>query len=279
MNDIYNKRLKAIREAWKNERAYVREGKGTRDWAQSEQREIVAKGRADGYEGHHMKSVKDYPQHAGNPNNIQFLNRNEHVNGAHSGNTQNATNGYYNPKTGTMHSFGNRDPQAPQPHALSLPLTQKQQNLALKREQIRKQAAQQAKAEIKQDVTKMPHGNTQAQNSQAAVTNKGIESMRIKSSNNPSSVSQNSVHTSQNKGIDAMRQKTANKQSGANVSQPGQSTNQGIKSYQNKVNGQTTNASQSNSGSPAKGSGAGTGDVKSGGSSSGGQSSGSGQQR
>jgi hypothetical protein len=98
-----------------------------------------------------MKSVKAYPQHAGDPNNIQFLNRNEHVKGAHKGNTQNTTNGYYNPKTGTMHSFGNSPPQAPQSQALSAPMTQKQQDLAIKREQARKQAAQQAKKEMKQN--------------------------------------------------------------------------------------------------------------------------------
>jgi len=107
VSDINKERKNAVREAWKNERAHVRGGNGTRDWSQTEQKEIVAKGRANGYEVHHMKSVKDYPQHAGDPKNIQFLNRSEHVDGAHKGNTQNSTNGYYNPSTKTMPSSNN----------------------------------------------------------------------------------------------------------------------------------------------------------------------------
>jgi len=192
MSDINQERIKAIREAWKSERTYVRGGVGTRDWSQSEQREIVAKGRANGYEGHHMKSVKDYPQHAGNPQNIQFLNRSEHINGAHKGNTQNATNGYYDPKTGTMHDFGNRAPQAPQSQALSVPLTQKEQNLAIKREQARQQAAKQAKAELNQ-----------------AAVNKGIEAARQKAAAKPTGTSTNQ---STNKGI-ASYQNQVNRQS------------------------------------------------------------------
>ena len=154
MSDVNQDRKSAVREAWKNEKALVREGKGTRQWSQSEQREIVAKGRAGGYEGHHMKSVKDYPQYAGNPNNIQFLNHAEHINGAHEGNTKNATNGYYNPETKTMQSFGNSGLITPQSHALNAPLTQRQQSLTVKREQARKQAARQAKTETKQMTNK-----------------------------------------------------------------------------------------------------------------------------
>lgn len=119
MIDINKERKAAVREAWKNERAHVRNGNGTRDWSLSEQRQILAKGKANGYEGHHMKSVREYPQYAGDSKNIQFLNRNEHVNGAHKGSTQNPTNGYYDHKTGTMHDFGNRSPQAAQVQPLS----------------------------------------------------------------------------------------------------------------------------------------------------------------
>jgi hypothetical protein len=247
MSDTNQERKNAVREAWKSERSYVREGNGTRDWSQSEQREILAKGRANGYEGHHMKSVKEYPQYAGDPQNIQFLNRSEHVNGAHKGNTQNATNGYYNPETKTMHSFGNNNPQAPQSQTLSAPLTQKQQEIAIKREQARQQAARQAKTESKQSVTKMTPDNTQAQNSQSPVTannkaasNKGIESMRNQATKDQLANKTNTAQSSHNKGIEAARQKAT---ASSSEKSTGKTTNQGIESYHHKASGQSTNSS------------------------------------
>ena len=185
MGDTNKDRQKAVREAWKNERGYVRGGNGTRDWSQTEQREIVAKGRANGFEGHHMKSVKEYPQYASDPKNIQFLSRSEHVNGAHKGSTQNATNGCYNPKTGETQGFGNSGPQAPQSQSLSAPLTQKQQDLAVKREQARQQAAKQARIETKQTVSKAT--TKPAETSQS--TNKGIASFQSKASGQSSGAS------------------------------------------------------------------------------------------
>jgi len=310
MSDTNQERRSAVREAWKNERAYVREAKGTRDWSQSEQREIVAKGKADGYEGHHMKSVKDYPQYAGDPQNIQFLNHSEHINGAHKGNTQNATNGYYNPETKTMNGFGNNNPQAPQVNTLSAPLSQRQQDLEIKREQARKQASRQAKNEAKQAVSKTMPNNTQGQNTQAnmqkstashiqskqqnaqapvtttnqATSNKGIESMRSQAAKAQSSTPSNTAQSSHNKGIETARQKTTAKSSETGT---GKSVNQGIMSYQSKANTQSAGNSKSSSSSTVKGSGAssaakGSGSssgTKSSGSSSGGQSSGGGQKR
>lgn len=278
MSDTNQERKSAVREAWKNERGFVREAKGTRDWSQSEQREILAKGRANGYEGHHMKSVKEYPQYAGDPKNIQFLNRSEHVNGAHNGNTQNATNGYYNPETKTMHNFGNSNPQAPQPQTLSSPLVQRQQDIEIKREQARQQAAKQAKTETKQAVTKNVQQSTPSQgqskqlNAQTpvtatnqAATNKGIESMRSQAAKDQSAASPNTAQPGHNKGIEAARQKAAAAPSGASSSR---STNKGIESYNNKASGQSAGSSKSSASSTAKGSG-----------SSGSQSNGSGQNR
>ena len=213
MVDLNKERQKAIRDAWKSEKSNVRQGMGTRDWSQNEQRQIVAKGKANGYEGHHMKSVKEYPQYAGDPKNIQFLNRSEHVNGAHKGNTQNPTNGYYNPKTGTTQDFGNRPPQSPQAQALSSPLTQRQQGNALKREQAKAQAANQAKAEMS------------AGKSGQQTANKGIESARQKSAQKPSE----------------------------STTQRGPSNNQGIKSYQNKSSSQTASSSGNNANNVIKG--------------------------
>ena len=47
-----------------------------------------------GYQGHHMKSVKGYPNLAGDPYNIQFLTRAEHLQ-AYGGNFRNVTHGRY----------------------------------------------------------------------------------------------------------------------------------------------------------------------------------------
>jgi len=243
VSDINKERKNAVREAWKNERAYVREGNGTRDWSQTEQKEIVAKGRANGYEGHHMKSVKDYPQHAGDPKNIQFLNRSEHVDGAHKGNTQNSTNGYYNPSTKTMHSFGNNNPVAPQVKNLSTPISQKDQNLAIKREQARQQASKQAKTEKKQSVSKTTFENTQTSskqhNTQTPVpsSNNGIESLR----NQSTRIKSANTQSNQNKGIEAARKKSVGKPTGTSTSQ-----NKGIASYQSKMNGQSSSSGSTN---------------------------------
>lgn len=98
-------RSKAVRNAWKNEQALVMEGKGTRQWSKSEQKELIENGHISGYEGHHMKSVSEYPEYAGDSKNIQFLTREEHINGAHQGNTQNQTNGYYNTETRSIEWF------------------------------------------------------------------------------------------------------------------------------------------------------------------------------
>lgn len=99
-------RQNAVRKAWKEEQVRISKGYGTRNWTDEEQNQILQKGSVRGYAGHHMKSVCLYPQYAGDPNNIQFLNEDEHINGAHGGNTHNPTNGYYNPETKTMSEFG-----------------------------------------------------------------------------------------------------------------------------------------------------------------------------
>ncbi len=206
MTDTNKDRQNAVREAWKSERAHVRNGKGTRDWSQSEQRQIVAKGRANGYEGHHMKSVRDYPQYAGDPDNIQFLNRSEHINGAHRGYTKNSTNGYYNPKNGTIISFSIRKPKAPPLQALSQPLTQRGQDIAEKSELARRKAAGQARAEAKQSVSKVMPANQQS-------TNKGIETARQKTA--ISQVNNQSMGKSSNKGIQEYRARSSSQSAGS----------------------------------------------------------------
>lgn len=101
---------KAIRLAWEREQELVREGRGTRDWTEEQQRDILDpdKGKAydeDGkaFEGHHMKSAEAYPEYQGNSENIQFLSRTEHTL-AHGG-WRKPTNGYYDYTTGMTYDF------------------------------------------------------------------------------------------------------------------------------------------------------------------------------
>jgi RHS repeat-associated protein len=83
----------AVRQAWRDEGALVSEtGQGTRFWTEAEQTELAQTGKVSGYQGHHINSVKGSPDLAGNPNNIEFLRRTEHL-AAHGGNWQNVTFG------------------------------------------------------------------------------------------------------------------------------------------------------------------------------------------
>lgn len=90
-------RSSAVKKAWKNEAELVATtGKGTRNWTDLEIEELLTTGKVKGYDGHHMKSVNGYPELAGDPLNIQFLTRKEHL-AAHNGNWRNITHGRYVP--------------------------------------------------------------------------------------------------------------------------------------------------------------------------------------
>jgi hypothetical protein len=56
-----------------------------------------------------MKSAAEYPEYQGDPDNIQFLTRDEHLE-AHKGSWQNPTNWYYNPETKEFVDFGDSKP-------------------------------------------------------------------------------------------------------------------------------------------------------------------------
>lgn len=112
---IANERQNAVRKAWRCESERIKTGKGTREWTEEEQKQILERGSARGYEGHHMKSVSLYPQYAGEPRNIQFLTDEEHLYGAHNGSYHNTTNGYYDPYEEKMVEFeGDELPQIPE---------------------------------------------------------------------------------------------------------------------------------------------------------------------
>lgn len=94
---------KAIAAAWANEQKLVSEGQGTREWTQDQQQDILERGKAydengSAFEGQHMKSVEKYPEYQGDPGNIQFLTKQEHLE-AHGGNWKNPTNWYFDPLT------------------------------------------------------------------------------------------------------------------------------------------------------------------------------------
>lgn len=108
-------RNKAVRKAWEREQQLVQEGRGTRDWTEEQQKDILdpEKGKAyddqgRAFEGQHMKSAAEYPEHQANPDNIQFLTKDEHLE-AHKGSWQNPTNWYYNPVTKEYIDFGDGD--------------------------------------------------------------------------------------------------------------------------------------------------------------------------
>lgn len=123
-SNISYERRKAVALAWKNEKERVTNGCGTRDWSQKEQKEILSKGKATGYQGHHMKSVDGHNSRAGDSNNIQFLTRKEHL-AAHNGDFHNNTNGYYDPKTGETKNFSRNKPSI-EARSLSDPLSEGQ---------------------------------------------------------------------------------------------------------------------------------------------------------
>ncbi len=90
---IKNARQNAVRKAWKQEQQMVIEkGYGTRNWTNAELKELKETGKVKGYQGHHINNVKDHPLMAGDPNNIEFLNKAEHLD-AHGGNYKNMTEG------------------------------------------------------------------------------------------------------------------------------------------------------------------------------------------
>lgn len=101
---------KAIAQAWEQEKQRVIKGGGTRDWTQEQQKDILERGKAydengKAFEGQHMRSAEMHPECQGDPNNIQFLTREEHL-AAHDGSWKNPTNWYYDPITKNKTDFG-----------------------------------------------------------------------------------------------------------------------------------------------------------------------------
>lgn len=98
-------RTAAVKAAWEHETVCVRNGRGTRDWTVAQQAELLQYGTISGFEGQHMKNVADFPQFAGDPNNIQFLTPQEHFYGGHEGKWKNKSNGRLDLSTGQIIQF------------------------------------------------------------------------------------------------------------------------------------------------------------------------------
>ena len=107
-DDIQKARSRAVKEAWEKEADRVREGRGTWDWTVEQQAELLSRSHTNnpgvsGFEGSHMLSAKDYPEHAGNPDNIQLIPTIAHYDGVHERNPREHTpNGIYNAETGEV---------------------------------------------------------------------------------------------------------------------------------------------------------------------------------
>lgn len=56
--EIRDLRNHAVRDAWKQEKELLLQGRGHRQWNQRQQREILERGSVRGYQGHHMISVQ-----------------------------------------------------------------------------------------------------------------------------------------------------------------------------------------------------------------------------
>ena len=101
-------RQQAVKGAWEKEADRVRDGKGTWDWTVEQQAEMLSRSHSDnpgvsGFEGSHILSVKDYPEEAGNPDNIQLIPTIAHYDGVHQRNPRgNTPSGLYNPETGEV---------------------------------------------------------------------------------------------------------------------------------------------------------------------------------
>ena len=76
----------AVKKAWKQEREMVaKTGRGTHNWSGKQKMELLQTGKVKVFVGHHINSVNGSPSLAGDPSNIRFVTRAEHL-ALHGGN-------------------------------------------------------------------------------------------------------------------------------------------------------------------------------------------------
>lgn len=236
MSNTNYERRKAVANAWKNEKNLVVDGKGTRDWSQKEQREIISKGRATGYQGHHMKSVDGHNSKAGDASNIQFLTRNEHL-AAHKGDFHNNTNGYYDPSTGNTHDFGRNKAHIESNH-LSKPLSESQKRAALSKADIntKAQTAQaKAKSTESRSVNKTKNSSSKPAYAKTNTESKTLSQQRSSTPTKPSNTATKSKTLSAQRSSSATKGTSSGKSiSSGHTSSSGKGTSGGMSSSSGK---------------------------------------------
>lgn len=86
-------RDKGVKLAWEYERAdLLMGGQGSREYTIAQKNDLLQNGSVRGLEGHHINDVSNHESEQANPDNIQFLARDDHLS-AHDGNWQNQTEG------------------------------------------------------------------------------------------------------------------------------------------------------------------------------------------
>lgn len=175
-------RNKAIRLAWEREQGLVSEGKGTRDWTEAQQKDILDpdKGKAyddngRAFEGQHMKSATEYPEYQGNPDNIQFLTREEHLE-AHKGSWQNPTNWYYNPETKEFVDFGENKPTPCEIIQLSDPIAVQMASPVAEQDDVESARERQIASEISDKPDSIPTNNETRETTTSAATKERVVS-------------------------------------------------------------------------------------------------------
>ena len=158
-------RNKAIRLAWEREQGLVSEGRGTRDWTEEQQKDILDpdKGKAyddngRAFEGQHMKSAAEFPEYQGDPDNIQFLTRDEHLD-AHKGSWKNPTNWYYNPETKEFVDFGENKPIPCEIIRLSAPIAVRMDSSVAEQDDVESARKRQAASETSGKPDSIPTKN------------------------------------------------------------------------------------------------------------------------
>lgn len=110
-------RTQAVADFWTHEKELIKQGLCTRDWTPEQIEAIMNISEKTGvesinghiaydingkaYYGHHMISVEEHPEYAGDWRNVQALDYIEHYEGAHDHHkTQISAKGFYNVETG-----------------------------------------------------------------------------------------------------------------------------------------------------------------------------------
>lgn len=216
-SNVNTARRAAVAKAWAKERGLVIEGKGTRDWSKSQQAEIVATGKCNGYFGHHKFSVSKNPKEAGNKDNIQLLNREEHIN-AHNGNYKNDPHGRYDPKTKKVTKYNDNNVEPEPTINLTNKMSESRKLSSIKKydyvkknkaEKIKENAANRAKSYEKRSVAKTTNNKNGQKTSKALRASKAHDAKTNSSSKTSKTLSSGKMISTNGKSSVALGGKTS----------------------------------------------------------------------